>query len=119
MKQDHSSVTGIHGFSNRFYQDNWDLVKEGIGFMIKDLFSKAKIVQKAYLIHIILMLRAPSGSNIHNLRSISLSSNMVKFFIGMIRHTRIILNYTISSNQSVLLPGRSIQDVISLCQKSS
>ncbi|KAF3787115.1 Transposon TX1 uncharacterized protein [Nymphaea thermarum] len=76
---DPDSAPGPDGFPNKFYIQNWDIVKEDIQSYIRDFFARGRLVRKVNHTHIVVIPKIQGDHNIENFRPISLCNSTTKF----------------------------------------
>ncbi|XP_060200737.1 uncharacterized protein LOC132629008 [Lycium barbarum] len=115
---DPDSAPGPDGYSGKFYQVTWEIIKEDVHNMVTDFFRGAKLTKFYTHTCLILLPKVESPNNFSQMRPISLSnfSNKILSKIISNRLTN-ILPKMISQNQTGFIKGRLITDNVLLTQE--
>ncbi|PKU87700.1 Putative ribonuclease H protein [Dendrobium catenatum] len=113
-----NAVAGPDGFTTKFFQDNWETIKEDVINAVKDFFAgnpNPKFFSSTY---IVLIPKIDGPNHWHDFRPISLCTFLNKLNSKIIANRLInILPRIISLNQTGYVKGRSIFDNILLAQE--
>ncbi|WMV40714.1 hypothetical protein MTR67_034099 [Solanum verrucosum] len=112
------SASGPDGFSGKFFQACWEIIKEDIVKLVIAFFCGWKLPR--YVIHtnLVLILKKEKVTSFKDLRPISLSTFINKV-ISKVIHGRLVdvLPDIILKNQTGFMKGRSIAENILLAQE--
>lgn len=102
---------GPDGFPARFFQRNWEVLKEDITAAVLEFFSTGYMPPGVNDTAIALIPKVSSPSDLKDFRPISLYNVVYKVVSKcLVNHLRPLLTDLIFENQSVFIPGRLISD---------
>ena len=102
---------GPDGFSDSFFQSNWDIVGPAITRDIQHFFTTGRLPSTINSTHIRLIPKIKSPKLVSEYRPISLCNVYYKVISKIISlRLNLVLQAIISENQSGFIPGRAISD---------
>ena len=102
---------GPDGFPARFFQRNWNTVKEGVMAAVRDFFSTGHMPEGVNDTSIVLIPKISNPSRMSDYRPISLCNVSYKVISKcLVNRLRPLLDDIISVEQSAFIPGRMITD---------
>jgi hypothetical protein len=94
------------GFSARFYQRNWDVLKSDVTVVVKQFFESGIKPSRVNDIAIVLIPKGSHPEELKDFRPISLCNVIYKVVSKcLVNRLRPILDDLISPNQSTFIPG--------------
>ncbi|XP_019223731.1 PREDICTED: uncharacterized protein LOC109205471 [Nicotiana attenuata] len=113
-----TSATGPEGYSGKFFQTCWDIIKEDITDFVQAVFNCRRLTKFFSHTCLVLIPKVDSPSSFSNLRPISLSKFTAKIISKILsRRLNPILGKLISENQSGFVKGRLITENILQAQE--
>ncbi|XP_010236635.1 uncharacterized protein LOC104584175 [Brachypodium distachyon] len=102
---------GVDGFPTRFYQRNWQIMREEITKAVRPFFETGEMPADVNTTAIVLIPEVDQPRTLKDYRPISLCSVLYKIVAKcLVNRLRPILGELISPNQSAFVPGRLITD---------
>ncbi|PKU68054.1 integrator complex subunit 11 [Dendrobium catenatum] len=113
-----NAVAGPDGFTTKFFQDNWEIIKDDVIKAVEDFFAGNSYPKFFSSTYIVLIPKKDGPTQWQDFRPISLCTFLNKLNSKIIAKRLInILPNIISLNQTGYVKGRSIFDNILLAQK--
>ncbi|XP_055814563.1 uncharacterized protein LOC129884258 [Solanum dulcamara] len=112
------SAGGPDGFTGVFYQTCWDIIRQDVTNMMKAFFCGAELPRFVTHTNLVLIPKKDMVNTFSDMRPISLSNFVNKFFLRLL-HERLVAKVPniISPNQAGFVKNRSIVENILLTQE--
>ena len=102
---------GPDGFPARFYQQNWDVLKEEVVGAVKQFFTDGVMPSELNTTTIVLIPKTNQAVELKDFRPISLCNVIYKVVSKcLVNRLRPLLDDLIGIEQSAFIPGRLISD---------
>jgi hypothetical protein len=106
-----SKAPGVDGFTAGFYQQHWELVGPELCAAVIGFLNGGDMPEEINDTAITLIPKVRNPQSIKQYRPISLCTVLYKIATKCVENRmRLVLEYTISQEQSVFVPGRLISD---------
>ncbi|KAB2601993.1 hypothetical protein D8674_002998 [Pyrus ussuriensis x Pyrus communis] len=109
---------GPDGFQGVFYQTYWEIVKEGVSALVRDLIQDAAGSSLINQTHVVLIPKVPNPEVVSHFRPISMCNYSYKILSKILANRlKVILPKIISPSQNAFVAGRQIQDCIGIAHE--
>ena len=105
------NAPGPDGFPARFFQRNWDVLREDVTLAVRKFFEEGVMPEGVNTTIIVLIPKKEAADDLKDFRPISLCNVVYKIISKCLANRiRPLLHDIIEPNQSAFIPGRMITD---------
>ena len=105
------NAPGPDGFPARFFQRNWDVLREDVTLAVRKFFEEGVMPEGVNTTIIVLIPKKEASDDLKDFRPISLCNVVYKIISKCLANRiRPLLHDIIAPNQSAFIPGRMITD---------
>ncbi|PKU82102.1 Putative ribonuclease H protein [Dendrobium catenatum] len=113
-----NAVAGLDGFTTKFFQVNWEIIKEDVINAVADFFAGNPYPKFFSFTYIVLIPKIDGPNHWHDFRPISLCTFLNKLNSKIISNRmEKIIHKIISTDQAAFVRGRSLSDHVLLAQE--